>query len=1627
MLIVPTGTKNDYANKGWTSDYFKKGVYENAYLIADDQTMTYGSGAPAFTYTCYSIEPMAKAPNIICYNGTINHVGPTTPVGTYPLSINNKYEIFESGTVTFYEGKVTVTKAPLTVTAKSYTIYQGDPLPSFEATYSGFMNGETANVLTTQPAISCNATSASAPGTYPITVSGTSASNYSVTHVNGVLTIKEIIPQDQTIALSEIPSMAYGDGAYNLPEKTVEGLTLSWTSSNTSVATISGRVLTIKGAGTATITATQEGDRFYNPFSKEFTLNVAKAPLTIQVNDCERGEGDDNPEFTFTYSGFVNGDDASCLATQPTATTTATATSTVGTYPITVSGASSQNYEMTYVNGTLTVKSKDVYVCLLGNTLSFYDDIYKSSRSGAKYALSTGSYTPEWVTPNNQENVTRVVFDSSFACARPKSCYGWFFNFSNLTDISGLEHLNTSEVTDMHGMFAYCSRIQLLNVGNFDTGKVTDMEEMFEGCSSLLSLDVSLFNTANVTSMYAMFEGCATLGSLDVSGFNTEKVTNMDNMFSGCRRLTNLDLSGFDTSKTNTVYNILYNCSGLLSLTLSNKMSKLGTDACKGVGTASMPCQLNVPIDFNFGDIDTSGSYFQWKSGYFKAVYTSVVITANNYTIQYGDAIPALEYTSQGATLNGTPSLSCAATSSSPVGTYPITVSQGSVTNSNATYVDGTLTITKAPLTVTAKSYTITQGDPIPTFEADYEGFKNSENANVLTTQPTITCSATVSSTPGTYAIIVSGAEADNYEITYIAGSLTVNMGGTTPSDEVDDEGFRYINDFTYVKDISDCTSGTRSSFTNATQHLTLDNVLKANVFKVGQFYGRSEGQSWADMSVYGGKDATNKIGEFNFCWAWYSIQIGDGVFGFVDAYDNMEIGETKQGTAEDGTVYTFTLLDKAIENGDNKIVFCCDPPLYFGANNGYVGIDRFSNRVQMKYVKDVNDIGGNPEKTAYAILNDTTLTFYFDSSRGQREGTVFNVGGSTPEWYGNASISQVTHVVFDPSFIHFLPTSTNRWLCGMSKLESITGIENLNTSKVTNMDSMFSGCYSLTSIDLSHFDTSSCTYTGWMFYGCSNLKSLDMSHFDTSKVTDMGAMFYGCTSLTTVDLSPLNTSSCRTFELMFANCTSLTALDLSHLDTSSLSDTRNMMTNCTSLESLTLPASLSSLSSNACTDVGTEASPCELYVPDSFDFGSIDTSASAFQWKSGWFHRFSEPYVILSTDGKTLSFYSDNSKNVREGTVYELNTGSNLPGWYVADGFSSVTKVVFDASFDAVRPTSTFAWLVMNQLTTIEGLEYLHTDEVTNMGYMFWSCNNLATLDVTHFNTSKVRSMRFLFAGMESLTSLDVSHFDTSNVTDMMNMFQSCSKLTSLDVTLFDTSKVTGMRSMFLNCSLLTDLDVSGFVTDNVTNMSYMFMNCAALTSIDLSGFNTAKVTEMEYMFSGCNSLQSVDLSGFSTGLVRDMSYMFNNCKALTSLDLSSFNMDNVTNTVRMLNGCSSLANLTLSLGFSGISDDAYTYVGTEANPCKLNVPDSFDFGSIDTSASAFQWKSGWFSYDKDILLGDVNHDMMVTITDVMMTVNAVVSARPAGFYPENADMNGDHDINISDIMMIVKIVVGN
>lgn len=233
-------------------------------------------------------------------------------------------------------------------------------------------------------------------------------------------------------------------------------------------------------------------------------------------------------------------------------------------------------------------------------TLTFYCDDQRSKRSGITYSLNEGEEDPDWVLDSNNRNAEKVVFDASFANARPTTTYRWFLSCDILREIVGIENLNTSEVKNMQNMFGFCEFLKSVDVSHFDTKLVQNMGGMFYYCTSLESIDVSHFDTNNVWSMASMFSQCKSLTEVNLSSFNTSKVEYLSRLFKGCSNLKTVYLgSGFVSDNNVEIEDIFADCQNLSKVVFTGDIpySIHGT-LFEGVGTASKPAMLDVPEQY---------------------------------------------------------------------------------------------------------------------------------------------------------------------------------------------------------------------------------------------------------------------------------------------------------------------------------------------------------------------------------------------------------------------------------------------------------------------------------------------------------------------------------------------------------------------------------------------------------------------------------------------------------------------------------------------------------------------------------------------------------------------------------------------------------------------------------------------------------------------------------------------------------------------------------------------------------------------------------------------------------------------------------------------------------------------
>ena len=500
-----------------------------------------------------------------------------------------------------------------------------------------------------------------------------------------------------------------------------------------------------------------------------------------------------------------------------------------------------------------------------------------------------------------------------------------------------------------------------------------------------------------------------------------------------------------------------------------------------------------------------------------------------------------------------------------------------------------------------------------------------------------------------------------------------------------------------------------------------------------------------------------------------------------------------------------------------------------------------------------------------------------------------------------------IKNIVINESFKTFTPTTLSRFFGGLVKLETITGLEYLNTANVTDMSLLFNNCQKLTSLDVTHFNTAKVTNMYRMFNAC-GLTSLDLSNFNTAKVENMGLMFSGCSNLKTIYASD-------------------------KFKTAAVTESKNMFLGCSSLS------------------------------------GDIDWSDKAVdktyaKIDGGYFRDKAydnRPWVKYA-DG-TLTFRCGYKKILGK-NEYELNSGTNRPKWETPG--DQINLVVFEPSFANARPTSCYAWFQnFYKLKQIEGIENLNTENVKDMSDMFSGCSGLISLDVTHFNTENVTSMSGMFDDCSGLISLDVTNFNTANVTSMSGMFYGCNKLKEIYVSdKFVTDDVISSEYMFFECNSLSgDIDWSDKAVDKTyakTDGGYFrdkaYDNCPWVKFADgtltfrcgykktlgeneyalnsgksqpkwctpnikisqvvfeasfanarpkscyawfqgfenlkqikgIENLNTENVTSMKSMFSNCSNLAELDVTNFNTANVTDMSYMFCNCRNLTTIYVS-------------------------------------------------------------------------------------------------------------------------------------------
>ena len=739
----------------------------------------------------------------------------------------------------------------------------------------------------------------------------------------------------------------------------------------------------------------------------------------------------------------------------------------------------------------------------------------------ADYVATNSTLTFKKITSDNLEGLDlsrMAVVDNTQTVSNMCSLLG--IKASTIKNIVFEDNFKTYAPTSLREFFNGCETLETISgLEYLNTANVEFMDNMFNGCSALKSLDLTNFNTAKVTDMGNMFYGCSALTSLDLTNFNTANVEFMYYMFEGCSALKSLDLTNFNTAKVTDMSFMFYGCSALTSLDLT----KFNTAKVVNMGNMFYGCSALTSLDltnFNTANVDFMDSMFNGCSA-LKSLDLTNFNTAkvvNMYMMFNGcSALESLDLTN--------------------------------FNTAKVTYMNNMFYGCSALTTIYAS-------DKFDTDNVKYglDMFTGCKSLKDYSDSKTDHTYANCGGTDGYFTPGCAYAEFDNatgtlsfrYKGVKPEGAYDLNLGGSDPEWKTLGTNVNKV-----VFDASFANARPTSCYywfcgcSKLTDIEGIENLNTENVTNMNSMFDRCSALTSLDLTNFNTAKVSDMSYMFVGCSALTTIFVSDKFVTdqVTDGRDMFHMCINLIGAIE----YDGSKSDHTYANYDNG---------YFSPEGGF---------------------------HAYAEFNEGTGTLTFRRGLSKPEGAYdLNEGNATPEWrkekepehnndefFNPGSKIDIRKVVFDASFANARPTSCYKWFDMCTSLTEIEGIENLNTEKVTNMGSMFSGCYVLNPLDVSNFNTQNVEDVSEMFVSCMKLKSLNVSNFDTQKVKNMSSMFYNCNSLTSLDVSNFNTQNVEKMSYMFSCCEGLNSLDLSKFDTQNVKDMSGMFWNSSALTTI--------------------------------------------------------------------------------------------------------------------------------------------------------------------------------------------------------------------------------------------------------------------------------------------------------------------------------------------------------------------------------------------------------------------------------------------------------------------------
>ncbi|WP_285015601.1 BspA family leucine-rich repeat surface protein [Lactococcus garvieae] len=765
-----------------------------------------------------------------------------------------------------------------------------------------------------------------------------------------------------------------------------------------------------------------------------------------------------------------------------------------------------------------------------------------------------------------KDDVKKIEFTGKVVA--PEDSSSLFLLLSNLREFSGISNLDTSKVTNMRGMFKKASSLTNLDLSSFDTSSVTTMTAMFREASSLTNLDLSSFDTSKANYMQWMFEGASSLTNLDLSSFDTSNVRDMGYMFTNLPKLQKLTLGDSFEFKLGAALESPAGLDGVENLT-GNWIREDGK--FKGYS----------PADFmaNYGKNDelTAGTYvaetepLKWgTSPWSFDEETGTLIVESGELIPAGsvknpapwnrgdsdriaqDKIKKIEFT--GKVIAPKDSAWLFSTLSNLREFSGIS----NFDTSNVTDMSFMFRGGKSLMNLDLSSFDLSN---VTSMFGMFEGVSSLTNLDLSSfdTSSVTTMTAMFREASSLRDLDLSGFDTSNVT------DMSYMFEGASSFTNLDLSGFDTSN----VTNMYRMFNGA-SSLTN----LDLSSFDTSNVTNMTEMFWDASSLTNLDLSSFDTSNVINMYGMFKKASSLTNLDLSSfdtssvksmtAMFREASSLTNLDLSSFDTSNVTNMT-NMFTNLPKLqkLTLGDS-FEFKDDAAL--GSPAGLDGVEDLTGNWIREDGKSkgyspadfMANYGKNDELTAGTYVAETeqlmwgTSPWSFDEETGTLnveagELAEYNAEENLAPWKrdDNDRIAQdkIKKIEFTGKVI--APSNSSSLFSPLSNLREFSGISNLDTSKVTNMDLMFYGASSLRDLDLSGFDTSNVTGMTLMFSHDTSLTNLDLSNFDTSKVMNMSSMFYGASSLRDIDLSGFDTSKLKYMTTMFANLPKLQKLTL--------------------------------------------------------------------------------------------------------------------------------------------------------------------------------------------------------------------------------------------------------------------------------------------------------------------------------------------------------------------------------------------------------------------------------------------------------------------------------------------------